>query len=104
MKGYEFTRGLDHAAIVAASERVAWTVDQVFGGRSFDGSRSLVPSSWVGTRDLDFLDDDEQRVLNHCRAFSYAHLLGSFEEFVPPHLGGIVQRDWHDDRARPRAL
>ena len=104
MDGYEFARGLDHASIVAASERVAWTVDEVLEGRSFDASRPLVPASWVGTNELGFLDRDEQRVLNHCRAFSYAHLLGNFEEFAPPHLGGIVQRDWHEDRARLRAL
>jgi hypothetical protein len=76
----------------------------VFHDRHFDASRPIVPTSWVGTRDLGFLSDEEQRLLNHCRAFSYAHLLGNFEEFAPPHLGGIVEQDWHDDRARLRAL
>jgi hypothetical protein len=104
MEGYEFSRGLDHASIVAASERIAWTVDEVFRDRRFDASQPMVPASWVGTQGLGFLDDNEQRVLNHCRAFSYAHLLGNFEEFAPPHAGGIVQQDWHDERARLRAL
>src|SRR5262245_10465868 len=76
MEGYEFAKGLDHAWIVAASERVAWTVDEIFGNRRFDASRPIVPASWVGTQDLGFLDEREQRTLNHCRAFSYAHLLG----------------------------
>jgi hypothetical protein len=102
--GYEFCRGLDHGSIIAASERVAWTVDEVFRGRSFDASRALVPASWVGADGLPFLDDAERCVLNHCRAFSYVHLLGNFEEFAPPHLGRIVEQDWHDDRARLRAL
>jgi hypothetical protein len=104
MERYEFTRGMDYAEIVAASERVAWTVDEIFRDRHFDASRPIVPPSWVGTHDLGFLSDAEQRLLNHCRAFSYAHLLGNFEEFAPPHLGGIVDQDWHDDRARLRAL
>ncbi len=104
MDAYEFSRGLDHASIVAASERVAWAVDEVFRGRAFDSSRPMVPASWVGTEGLEFLDNREQRILNHCRAFSYVHLLGNFEEFAPPHLGGIAQEDWHDDRARLRAL
>jgi len=104
MKHYEFSRGMDYAAIVAASERVVWTVDEVFHDRHFDASRPMVPASWVGIGDLDFLSEDEQRVLNHCRAFSYAHLLGNFEEFAPPHLGSIVEQHWHDDRARLRAL
>ena len=84
MERYEFSRGMDYAEIVAASERVAWTVDEIFRDRRFDASRPIVPASWVGTRDLGFLSDDEQRVLNRCRAFSYAHLLGNFEEFAPP--------------------
>ena len=56
------------------------------------------------TQALEFLTDQEQLTLNHCRAFSYAHLNGNYEEFIPLHLTGIVQQDWHDDRAHLRAL
>jgi hypothetical protein len=101
---YEFTRGLDYESIVATSERVAWTVDEVFLDRRFDASRPMVPASWVGTRTLEFLNEREQLTLNHCRAFSYAHLLGNYEEFIPLHLGDVIQRDWHEDRAHLRAL
>jgi hypothetical protein len=94
----------DYAAIVATSERVAWTVDRVLGDRRFDASGLIVPASWVGSWTLAFLDDEAQRVLNHCRAFSYVHLLGNFEEFASPHLGSIVEGAWYDDRARLRAL
>jgi hypothetical protein len=96
--------GLDYASIVAASERVDWTVDGIFRDRGFDASGPIVPASWVGTDTLGFLDDRTQRTLNHCRAFSYVHLLGNFEEFAPPHVTGMAQDDWHDDRARLRAL
>jgi hypothetical protein len=104
IEGYSFSRGLDYAAIVAASEKVAWTVDEIFRGRRFDDSRPIVPASWVGIETLDFLDARDRLVLNHCRAFSYAHLLGNFEEFAPPHLGGIAHADWHADRAKLRGL
>jgi hypothetical protein len=101
---YAFTQGLDYASIVAASEKVAWTVDEIFRDRRFDASKPMVPASWVGTQTLGFLDNQEQRTLNHCRAFSYVHLLGNFEEFIPLHLTGMVQQDWHDDRTHLRAL
>jgi hypothetical protein len=101
---YAFTHGLDYASIVAASEQVAWTVDAIFRNRRFDASKPLVPASWVRTQALEFLTDQEQLTLNHCRAFSYAHLNGNYEEFIPLHLTGIVQQDWHDDRAHLRAL
>jgi hypothetical protein len=101
---YTFTHGLDYASIVAASEKVAWSVDDIFRDRRFDASKPIVPASWVRTQALAFLTDQDQLTLNHCRAFSYAHLTGSYEEFIPLHLTGIIQQDWHDDRAHLRAL
>src|SRR5262245_1588840 len=94
----------DYAAIVSTSERVAWTVDEIFGDRRIDASRPIVPASWVGTEALGFLDAREQLTLNHCRAFSYVHLLGNYEEFIPLHLSDVVQGDWHGDRHHLRAL
>jgi hypothetical protein len=101
---YTFTHGLDYASIVAASEKVAWSVDAIFRDRRFDASKPIVPASWVRTQALAFLTDQDQLTLNHCRAFICAHLNGNYEEFIPLHLTGIVQQDWHDDRAHLRAL
>ena len=101
---YTFTHGLDYASIVVASEKVAWSVDEIFRDRRFDASKPMVPASWVRTQALVFLTDQDQLTLNHCRAFSYAHLTGNYEEFIPLHLTGIIQQDWHDDRAHLRAL
>ncbi len=89
---------------MATSEKVAWTVDEIFRDRRFDATKRIVPDSWVRTQHLEFLNEQEQRTLNHIRAFSYVHLFGNYEEFIPLHLTGIVQQDWHDDRAHLRAL
>ena len=97
---YAFTRGIDYGAILAVSERVAWTVDGTLRQRHFDPAGPIVPASWVGDEALAFLDDRERVTLNHCRAFSYVHLLGSFEEFAPPHVAEAAGADWHDDRTR----
>src|SRR5262245_64992277 len=96
---YAFTHGLDYASIVAASEKVAWTVDTIFRDRRFDATKRIVPDSWVRTRHLAFLDAQEQQTLNHIRAFSYVHLFGNYEEFIPLRLIEIAQQDWHEDRA-----
>ena len=101
---YNFTRGLGYPSIVATSEKVAWTVDEIFRDRRFDATKRIVPDSWVGTQHLPFLNEHEQRTLSHIRAFSYLHMFGNFEEFIPLHLAAIAQRDWHDDRAHLRAL
>lgn len=101
---YQFARTANYPDIVAASEKVAWQVDEVFGGRLFDATKPMIPASWVGTSALDFLDVDEQRSLNHIRAFSYPHLFGNYEEFIPISLNEIAQQSWHDERMRLRAL
>jgi hypothetical protein len=101
---YEFTRGVDYPSIVATSEKVAWTVDEIFHDRRFDATKRIVPDSWVRTQHLAFLDEEEQRTLNHLRAFSYVHLFGNYEEFIPMHLTELAQQDWHGDRAHLRAL
>jgi hypothetical protein len=89
---------------VATSEKVAWTVDGVFCGRCFDATKNIVPGSWVQTQSLEFLNAEVQRTLNHIRAFSYVHLFGNYEEFIPLQLNEIVEQNWHDDRAHLRAL
>jgi hypothetical protein len=101
---YAFCRGLEYPSIVAVSQRVAWTVDEIFANRRFDVTKHIVPDSWLGTGRLAFLDDHEQRTLNHIRAFSYAHLLGNYEEFIPLQMAEVSGGDWHDDRARLRGL
>ena len=101
---YAFTQGLDRASIMEAADRVAWTVDEVFRARRFDASKPIVPTSWVGTDALAFLEPREQLTLNHCRAFSYVHLLGNFEEFIPLHLTDTAESSGHDDDVHARSL
>jgi len=101
---FAFTRGIAYPSIVATSEKVAWTVDEVFRDRHFDATKRIVPDSWVRTQQLAFLDEAAQRSLNHIRAFGYVHLFGNYEEFIPMHLAEFAQQDWHADRAHLRAL
>lgn len=101
---YAFTRGADYPEIVAISQKVEWAVEEVFGDRRFDTTKKIIPDSWVRTQHLAFLTAQEQQTLNHLRAFSYVHLFGNYEEFIPVHLMELAQQDWHGDRAHLRAL
>jgi hypothetical protein len=101
---YTFTRGVDYPSIVVTSEKVAWTVKEIFRDRRFDTTKTIIPDSWVRTQYLAFLNEQEQRTLNHLRAFSYVHLFGNYEEFIPMHLTELAQQDWHGDRTHLRAL
>src|SRR5262245_20004500 len=97
--GHSFARRLHYPSIVATSEKVSWTVDEVFRNRIFDPSQPIVPTSWLDTEGCDFLNEGDQLKLNHCRAFSYVHLLGNFEELLPLHLAEIAGQCWHGERA-----
>lgn len=101
---YSFTKGIDYASLVATSEKATWTVDSVFADRRFDPSKQIIPTSWIGTSSLTFLNVSEQRTLNHIRAFSYVHLFNGYEQFIPIHLMEIAQTNWHGERAQLRAL
>src|SRR5437660_297069 len=101
---YSFTRSVDYPSTVTTSEKVAWTVEEIFRDRRFDTTKMIIPDSWVRTQHLTFLNEQEQRTLNHLRAFSYVHLFGNYEEFIPIHLTELAQQDWHGDRAHLRAL
>lgn len=57
---YAFTRGTDYPAIVATSQKVEWTVDEIFGDRQFDATNKSIPDSWVRTQQLAFLNENEQ--------------------------------------------
>src|SRR5262249_13514146 len=70
----------------AAAEKVAWTVNEISAARRFDVSTRIVPASWVRIQPLEFLDEPAHRALNQIRAFSYVHLFGNYEEFIPIHL------------------
>jgi len=104
MASYGFAKDLDRPSIMEVADRVAWKVGDVFGGRRFDASKPIVPTSWVGTEALAFLEPDEQLALNHCRAFSYVHLLGNYEEFIPLHLGDAMDKSGDDDELQARSL
>src|SRR5262249_24750787 len=84
---YAFTQGLDYASILAASEKVAWTVDAIFRDQRFDASKPMVPASWVRTQDLDFLTAQEQLTLNHSHG---ARLVGPHSGPGLPHSPGTA--------------
>jgi hypothetical protein len=43
MNEYTFCKGLEYPAIVAVSQRIAWTVDEIFANRRFAVTKPIVP-------------------------------------------------------------
>jgi hypothetical protein len=73
----------DFGRVVKVSERVAWSVDDVFPpGTILDMDKWFMPKSMFASMELDFLSEHEKRVLNQIYGNAYAHLFYYFEAYV----------------------
>jgi len=95
-----------YPAILAASNRAAWQIDDVIGpGAALDFSRPFLPEAFARTAELDMLSGEERLTLNHIRAHDYLCLFGVVEEFILPFLMDHIRADLpSDDDVRVRAL
>jgi hypothetical protein len=79
---------------LAAAQRVNWKIDDIIGdGKRLDFTKPFMPESLAGVHKLDFLSEDEQRILNQIRGLGYLVMFGLVEEFILPFVL---------DHARPR--
>ena len=95
-----------YPAILAASNRAAWQIDDVIGANAaLDFSRPFMPESLARTKGLDFLSEHERLTLNHIRAHEYLCMFGLVEEFILPFVMDHVRSDLPNaDDVRVRAM
>jgi hypothetical protein len=95
-----------YPAILAASTRAAWQIDDVIGpGAELDFSRPFMPERLARTAELDMLSQSEKLVLNHIRGHEYLCLFGLVEEFILPFLVDHIRPSLPDaNDVRVRAL
>ncbi len=65
-----------------ASERVAWSFEHALGNLKFDFERRFLPSRICGSELPKWLDPASTLKINQIRAFSYAHIFLSVEQFI----------------------
>ena len=95
-----------YPAILAASNRAAWQIDEVIGpGAVFDFTRPFMPGNLARTDGLTMLSEAEKLTLNHIRAHEYLAMFGLVEEFILPFVMDHVRPDLpHADDVRVRAM
>jgi hypothetical protein len=95
-----------YPAILAASNRAAWQLDEVIGPDAvLDFSKPFMPENLARTDALDTLSGEERLTLNHIRAHEYLCMFGLVEEFILPFVMDHVRADLpHNDDVRVRAL
>jgi hypothetical protein len=95
-----------YPAILAASTRAAWQIDDVIApGAVLDFSRPFLPEQLARTAELEMLSERERLTLNQIRAHDYLCLFGVVEEFILPFLMDHIRADLpSSDDVRVRAM
>lgn len=91
--------------VLASSAKAAWQVEDVLpAGAELDFTRCFMPEALARTDEIDFLSDDEKRVLNQIRGHEYLTLFGLVEEFILPFVLDHARPQLNGDDLRVRAL
>jgi hypothetical protein len=95
----------DYGEVLAASERVAFRLDEVLPGEArFDFSRPFLPESLAQVEAVPFLSPRERLLLNQVRAHSYLATFGLVEEFILPFVLDHARAELSQADVRARAL
>jgi hypothetical protein len=98
------THDYTYEGCLNGSVRQAWSVDDCFGGRTFDFEKAFLPERMAGVREISCLDADEQRMLNQIRGNSYCHIFAFVEEYIVPMVLDNARSDVYGDESRLRSL
>ena len=91
--------------VLAISSRPSWAVEDVLPpGAELDFSRRFMPENLARTAAINFLSEDEARILNQIRGHEYLAMFGLVEEFVLPFVLDHARTQLSGDDYRVRAL
>jgi hypothetical protein len=93
-----------YASALATSNRVAWKLDDVIAGRTFDTTQMFLPDSLAGVSKIECLAPAEKQVLNRIRAYTYLYLFGFVEEVIVPFNIDHVRAGAPGDPIETRAI
>ncbi len=94
-----------YQAVLAASERVHWRVEDLIGGdKRLDFAQPFMPESLARVEPLSFLSPDERLALNQIRGHGYLYTFGLVEEFILPFVLDHARPQLQADDYRVRAM
>ena len=94
-----------YAKCIEVSKRVRWDIDQdVIRGRNFDFSQKFLPDGISKVDQLEFLDNDEKRLLSQIQGRTYANMFGFVERFITAKVLETTRDHWLGDQTALEAL
>jgi hypothetical protein len=106
MESATYTIDLDrYAKCIEVSKRVRWDIDKdVIRGRQFDFSQKFLPDGISKVDQLDFLNEDEKRLLSQIQGRTYANMFGFVERFITAKVLETTRDHWLGDQTALEAL
>jgi len=94
-----------YAKCVEVSKRIRWDIDRdVIRARSFDFAKKFLPDGLSKIGELDFLGDNEKRLVSQIQGRSYANIFGLVERFIGAKVLEISREHWLGDQTALEAL
>jgi hypothetical protein len=94
-----------YAKHIAVSKRVRWDIDNdVIRGREFDFSQKFLPDCISRINQLDFLIDDDKRLLSQIQGRTYANMFGFVERFITAKVLETTRDHWLGDQIALEAM
>ena len=94
-----------YAKCIEGSKRIRWDIDKdVIRGREFDLSKKFLPDGISKLDQLDFLNNDEKRLLSQIQGRTYANMFGFVERFITAKILELTRDHWLGDQVALEAL
>ena len=97
--------GYDYAKCIEISKRVRWDIDKdVIRGREFDLSQKFLPDGLSKVDQLDFLNEEERKLLSQIQGRTYANMFGFVERFIVAKILELTRGHWLGEQVALEAL
>src|SRR5690606_1322800 len=94
-----------YARTIEASRRVRWEIDgDVIRCRDFDHGRRFLPDGLSLANELEFLSEEDRRLLSQVQGRSYAYMFGLVERFIGAKVLEVSRDHWLGDQVALEAL
>lgn len=94
-----------YSQCIEASKRIRWDIDKdVIRGGQFDFSKKFLPDGLSKVHQLDFLSEDEQRLISQIQGRTYANMFGLVERFINAKMLEVSRDHWLSDQTALEAL
>jgi hypothetical protein len=94
-----------YAQCIEVSSRVRWDIDRdVIRGRRFDFSKKFLPDGLSQVDQLEFLSEDERRLLGQIQGRTYATMFALAERFIGAKMLELGAEQWLGDQTALEAL